>query len=104
MKRRAIILSPEARSDLISIYDHVARAASPTIAAGYLDRIETHLRGFDIASERGTLRDDIRPGLRVVGFEHRIAIAFAVDDAQVVILRLFYGGQDWEAAFKAPKS
>jgi hypothetical protein len=27
-------------------------------------------------SERRTRRDDVRPGLRVVGFERRIAVAF----------------------------
>jgi hypothetical protein len=25
-------------------------------------------------------------------------LAFMVDDVQVVVLRLFYGGQDWAAA------
>jgi toxin ParE1/3/4 len=44
------------------------------------------------------LRDDIRPGLRVVGFERRVTIAFAVGEAGVTIVRVFYGGQDWEEA------
>jgi toxin ParE1/3/4 len=34
--------------------------------------------------------------LRVVGFEKRITIAFMVSDHSVTILRLFYGGQNWE--------
>jgi toxin ParE1/3/4 len=58
-------------------------------------RVRTWLDGFDIASERGTLHGEIRPGLRIVGFERRIAAAFLVDDTREVILRLFYGGQDW---------
>jgi toxin ParE1/3/4 len=48
-----------------------------------------------VASERGQLREDIRPGLRVAGFEHRVAIAFIVEDERVIILRVFYGGQNW---------
>ena len=40
-------------------------------------------------------RDDLRPGLRVVGFERRIAVAFIVEPERVVILRLFYGGANW---------
>jgi len=49
-----------------------------------------------IASERGHRRDDVSPGLRIVGFERRVTIAFVADENQVTILRLFYGGQNWE--------
>ena len=56
------------------------------------------MRGFDVASERGTARNDVREGLRITGFKRRVTIAFNVTESQVVILRLFYGGQDWETA------
>lgn len=46
-------------------------------------------------AERGSLRDDIRPNLRVIGFERRISVAFVVEGDRVVVLRLFYGGRDW---------
>jgi toxin ParE1/3/4 len=52
--------------------------------------------GFDVGSERGTLRNDIREGLRVVGFERRLAIAFTVETEKVIILRVFVAGQNWE--------
>jgi toxin ParE1/3/4 len=71
-----------------------------SIALAYIERIETYCLGFDLAAERGHLRDDIRPGLRIVGFERRVTIAFSVDDARVTILRVFYGGRDWESAFR----
>ncbi|WP_306121016.1 hypothetical protein [Roseitalea sp. MMSF_3504] len=45
-------------------------------------------------------RDDLLPGLRIVGFERRITIAFTIDDDTVTFLRFFYGGQDWEDAFE----
>lgn len=95
MKRRAVIIAPEARDDLVRLYDWIADATSPVIALGYIDRIEEHLNGFDVASERGARRDDVRPGLRVTGFERRVAIAFAADADRVTILRILYGGQDW---------
>lgn len=50
---------------------------------------------MDIASERGTRRDDIRPGLRTIGFERRVVIAFHVSARRVEILRFFYGGRNW---------
>ena len=50
--------------------------------------------------ERGTRRDDIRPGLRVIGFERRATIVFQVLEDEVIIVRVFYGGQDYEAALR----
>jgi toxin ParE1/3/4 len=90
------VFTPEARNDLFEIYDWIAAKASPQIAITYIDRIEAYCLGFELASERGHRRDDISPGLRIVGFERRVTIAFAVDDDRVTILRLFYGGQNWE--------
>jgi toxin ParE1/3/4 len=49
-----------------------------------------------MASERGHLREDIRPGLRIVGFERRVTIAFTVTETRVTILRLFYAGKNWD--------
>jgi toxin ParE1/3/4 len=49
---------------------------------------------------RGARRDDIRPGLRVFGFRRRVSIAFEVTAEVVTILGIFYGGQNFEAAFK----
>lgn len=63
-------------------------------------RIDTCCLELDLASERGHLRDDVRPGLRIVGFKRRVTVAFSVDHDHVTILRVFYGGQDWEDAFR----
>ena len=48
---------------------------------------------------RGSRRDDLRQGLRIVPFKKRTAIAFALDEDRrvVTVLRVFYGGQDYEA-------
>jgi toxin ParE1/3/4 len=74
VKRRAVEISDDARDDLIRLYEWLAEAASPVVAISYIERIETYIQGFNVASERGHLREDIRPGLRVAGFEHRVAI------------------------------
>lgn len=62
----------------------------------YVERIGRFCGGLATASERGARRDDIRPGLRVVGFERSVAVAFTVDEDAVHIQRIFYGGVDWE--------
>ena len=45
---------------------------------------------------RGTMRDDLRPGLRTTAWRRRVTIAFAVEDTAVVIVGIFYGGRDFE--------
>ena len=96
MRPREVTFAPEARDDLVRLYEWIADAAGPRIALSYVERIETYCLGFELASERGHRRDDIRPGLRIVGFEARVTIAFTVDDTRVTILRVFYGGRNWE--------
>lgn len=96
MKRRRVVFAPEARIDLLNIYDWIAEAANPAVAVGYIERLENWCMSFDIASERGRAREDIRPGLRVVGFERRLTVAFTVSENEIIILRLFQGGRDWE--------
>lgn len=95
MRHRAVEFTEDARADLIALYDWIAKAAGSGIALSYIERLESYCRRFDVASERGHLREDIRQGLRIVGFERRVTIAFVVEEDRVVILRLFYGGQDW---------
>ena len=48
---------------------------------------------------RGQVRDDLLDGLRTIGFERRVTIAFVVNDDAVLIEGVFYGGQDFEAVF-----
>lgn len=98
MNERAVLFAPEARDDLVRLYDWIAEAAGRETALAYIGRIEAFCRSLNIASERGTRRDDIRPGLRIVGFERRVTVAFTVTETKVTILRLFYAGPSWERA------
>jgi toxin ParE1/3/4 len=95
LKQRVIIYSPEAGDDFDWIYDTIADLAGPLTASRYEQRIRAFCESLDLASERGQRRDDIRQGLRIVGFERRVTIAFSVDEERVIILRLLYGGVDW---------
>jgi toxin ParE1/3/4 len=99
MKRR-VVSSPEAQGDLFSLYSYIAEQSGHPRAIGYIDRIEKYCLGFELAGERGSRRDDLRPGLRIVGFERRVTIAFHVDDEAVTIDRIFYAGRDVERIFR----
>jgi len=92
---RRVVLSPDAQADLVSLYDWIADRASSEVALAYVERLEGYVRGFSVASERGTRHDHIRQGLRTIGFERRLTIAFEVTLDQVTILGFFSGGRNW---------
>src|SRR5260221_1849672 len=49
---------------LLAIYEYISDRASPEIAWGFVRKIEAFCLGLGTAPERGTRRDDLRPGLR----------------------------------------
>ena len=84
--------SPEALGDLIDFYDYIAARDGAERAIGYIDRIEEFSHGLAVFPDRGTARDDLRPGLRILGFERRAVIAFYIAADTVTILRVLYAG------------
>lgn len=96
--RYRIRFAPEARRDLENLYVYIAKEAGPDRALAYVERIEKFCVGFADFPERGILRNDLFPGLRVVGFERRISVAFAVVADAVIFYRFLYGGRDLAAA------
>jgi toxin ParE1/3/4 len=94
------VFTPEARDDLRELYDYIAEHGSPARALAYVERIPKACTSLQTIPERGMLREDLRPGLRVVGFERRALIAFRIRLNTVVILRILYGGQSLERAFR----
>ena len=91
---------PDVFDDYIAIAAHVDRWTSDrALADRTVDAIRAFIKSLNSVPDRGTKRDDLRPGLRIVPFKKRTAIAIEIDDeAKVVaILRVFYGGQDYEA-------
>ncbi|APH72822.1 type II toxin-antitoxin system RelE/ParE family toxin [Aquibium oceanicum] len=99
MRRRRLVIAPEAEADLVEIEEQLLRVASSRTTNAFLGRIFAFLGGLQTASERGHRRDDIRRRLRIIGFERRLTIAFAVHEDRVDILRVFRAGRDWEAEF-----
>lgn len=96
MKKYEVTFRPLAEADLFALYSYIASQAGRGVAGAYVDRIEAACLGLATFPERGRRRDDIRPGLRILGFERRATIVFEVGQEEVVIIRIFYGGQDYE--------
>lgn len=70
------------------------------IAERYVDVLVSFCESLDTFRQRGTLREDIRLGLRLVPFRHSAEIAFAVERDAVWSLGVFYGGRDYETALQ----
>ena len=90
-----VVLSPEAQNDLFDLYDYIAEHSSAERAGTYLSRIEELCLSLKTFPERRTRRDEVRPGLRIVGFERRVTIAFQFQGDRVTILRVLYAGRDF---------
>jgi toxin ParE1/3/4 len=97
-----VSFSPQASTDLFEIYDYIAPRGGAERALAYVQRIQAACLNLASFPARGTRRDDIRPGLRVTGFEGRVTIAFHVGAERVVIVRILYAGRDLSGAFDEP--
>ncbi len=62
-----------------------------------LVEIEAAIATLKAKPHKGSLRDEIAPGLRAIPAGQKAAIAFVVDDEQreVLIYADTYGGADW---------
>nr|WP_250809678.1 type II toxin-antitoxin system RelE/ParE family toxin [Neorhizobium tomejilense] len=89
----SVILSLEARVDLADLFDYLSGKTGDDFARAYIRRIMDHCNGFSTFPKRGTLRNDIEPGLRLVGYRRKATIAFRVDENTVTIARILYGGK-----------
>jgi len=92
-----IVVSDEARAQLDDLYDYIAAAASPDTALRFNSAILDQLESLRDFPNVGTPRDDILAGLRTIGFRRRVTIAFVVEATEVLVVGVFYGGQDFEA-------
>jgi len=94
-----VVFAESARADLDYIFAWIADHAGLEVALAYTSRIEHFCRKMTPFPQRGTARNDLRPGLRTVGFERRATIAFTVKGEDVIILRILYAGRSLDLAF-----
>lgn len=100
MKRYRVDLSARAKVQLQGIYEYIADRATPETAARYVEKLAAYCDQLTIFPHRGTLHDDIVPGLRAFGFRKQATIVFVVGESVVTIMGIYYGGQDWAAALR----
>jgi toxin ParE1/3/4 len=91
-----VSLQAQAIADLEALYDHKAQD-SPDRAIAFIRRIRERCERLSEMPRAGRTRDDLRIGLRLVAFERRVVIAYALREDRLDILRVLYRGRDVEA-------
>ena len=88
---------PLVARDLNSIAQWIIDYAGPEAAARKLAEIEAAIAKLKTTPHKGSLRDEIAPGLRAIPAGRKAVIAFVVDDdeGEVLIYAITYGGADW---------
>ncbi|CDZ41865.1 type II toxin-antitoxin system RelE/ParE family toxin [Neorhizobium galegae] len=94
---RKVLFHPLADADLEAIYNFIAND-SPPRAIAFVRRIKTFSASLATMSERGRNREDLAEGVRTIVFERRVIVAYRLTDNSIVILRIFYAGQNIDDA------
>ena len=92
-------ISRDAIDDLAEMHAYLLPLAGAVIARRYVIDIRAFCDRFAHFPERGTRRDDLRKGLRIVGYKRKVTIALRVDGDHVTILRVLGRGRDLAVAF-----
>src|SRR5471030_1979532 len=93
----AVVFTPEAEEQLLGLYHYIATEGSPAVADKFTSAIVEFCEGLANFPHRSVRRDDIRPGLFVTHYRSRVVIAYSVQDIEVVVIGVFYGGRDFES-------
>jgi plasmid stabilization system protein ParE len=96
-----IVFTPEARDQLDHLHRYISSATDAETAAKFVNGILDRVTGLSEFPKRGTPRDDLRPGLRTLGWRRRVTIAFMVEASDVVVIGVFYGGRDFESLLES---
>ena len=90
-----LVYRPRANEDLEGIYRFIAQD-SPTRAFGFIEKIQLRCDLLREYPEQGRARPDLKPGLRVIPYGRSVVITYRVTGDTIEVLRIFYGGQDYE--------
>ena len=83
--------------DLDTIAHWIIDYAGAEVAHRKLMEIEQTITDLAHMPHKGSIRDDIAPGLRAIPAARKAVVAFMVDDTatEVLIQAVTYGGADW---------
>ena len=94
---------PAVAADLDAITSWIIDYAGPQAAARRLAEIESTIAALTETPHKGSLRNEIAPGLRAIPAGRKAVIAFTVDDVarEVLVHAITFAGADWIARSKS---
>lgn len=101
MTQYIVVWRPQARDDLLAVYEWIAAQADADIAFEYTRLIQMHVDALADFPDRGTPRNDLASGVRTTPYRRRTVIAYRVLDSEVEILAIAHAGRDLGRMFEA---
>jgi toxin ParE1/3/4 len=89
-----VVFSPKAINDIAELLDFLLPLAGERASRRLIDDLIDYCQGFATFPIRGQSRDDLAPGLRVVGYRRRASITFLVENETITIIRIYYAGRE----------
>jgi toxin ParE1/3/4 len=88
-----------ALADLDAIYAYI-EPDNPRRAASFVQDIRDRCRPLCVHPKLGRARDDLSLGVRILPMFGRVVVAYRITPAAILVTRVFYGGQDYEAVLR----
>lgn len=95
MRPAEVVFHPAALRELADLYDYIADRASDSTAEKFADALRQFCLDLATFPERGSVREEVGEGVRIIGFRRSVSVAFIlVDDDVVLILGIFGAGRN----------
>ena len=98
-----VFLSWKAEEDLASIYRYIS-ATDPQHAGDFVRSIEERCMSLADFPLLGRARNDLGPGFRILFYARRVVVVYRLNEDRVEIMRVFYGGRDYERLVRDDRS
>jgi toxin ParE1/3/4 len=81
------------------LYDYIRTDSGPATAERVVSRLIAACEALNEFPERGFARDDLFPGLRVMGYRRQATVAFTIEPQTVTVHGVLWRGRDLNALF-----
>lgn len=95
----SVHFASDAVDDLRDIRKWLTQERGAAFAESFVAALFSYCEGLSLIPHRGTVRDDLYLGLRLIGWRRRALVAFLVDDAvqTVTVVAVSLRGRDMAA-------
>lgn len=94
--KRVVELSPRALRHVADMFAYIAERSGTERAQLVTGRLLAACASLSDMPERGTMRDDLMPGLRTMGYKRQATVAFVIEPDRILVLAVLGRGRDLE--------